>query len=185
MKTKLLLLLLSLFVSLSFARAAETPESAASTMLEALKQGDLTQFAGKMHPDALASFQKMMLPIAEAAGEDPKGQQFTQVFMGGKGVAELRKSTPNEFFQIFMGGLMKNVPQMAAMMRGSKAQVLGHVMEGPDVAHVVARMQMGTDTLSITKMSVTSLRKDGEQWKGLLSGEIEGMAATLKQQFGK
>jgi putative sterol carrier protein len=62
--------------------------------------------------------------------------------------------------------------------------VVGHVREGDDVVHVVYRGTTSVGNVKISKMSVMSLKADGESWRMLLTGDIEGMAAMMKLQFG-
>ena len=56
--------------------------------------------------------------------------------------------------------------------------------EGNDVVHVVYRGTATVGEVKISKMSVMSLKADGDSWRMLLTGDIEGMAAMMKLQFG-
>jgi 2-C-methyl-D-erythritol 4-phosphate cytidylyltransferase len=58
--------------------------------------------------------------------------------------------------------------------------LVGHVLEGNDVAHVVFRMRVAADGVTITKVQAMSLRRLGPTWRVLLSGDFEGLAAQSR-----
>jgi hypothetical protein len=67
---------------------------------------------------------------------------------------------------------------------GTSAEQARAAMQGA-VVHVLARYsrKMGNETAS--EVTVASFEKDGTEWKGLLSSELEQLAARLRAQFLK
>jgi len=65
-------------------------------------------------------------------------------------------------------------------MRGSKHEVLGHVVEKDD-AHVVYRLII--EGQGATRVTVLSLRKHGSSWGALPTTEAEGATASLRRRY--
>ena len=162
-----------------------SPEALAQQQLEAVNRGDWKAYAARMHPKSLARLQEMMMPIIDAtesksarAGEDMRSMLF-----GGRSAADLKAMSPNEFFEIFMTSVTK-FPGMAEALKNARGQVLGQVKEGENVVHIVTRTSTslpGVPTFS--KMEVMSFEREGDQWKGLLSGEMELQLGQMMQQI--
>lgn len=80
-----------------------------------------------------------------------------------------------------MATVTKMNPEVSSALATSKSQILGHVLEGPDTAHVVYRMTAKTQGITVTKVAVMPVKKVGASWGGLLTGDVEGMAAALSR----
>jgi hypothetical protein len=76
-------------------------------------------------------------------------------------------------------------PEFQSILGAAETDMLGHVSEGPDLAHVVYRMRLTVEGVAITKLDVMSLRRAGSEWRGLLKGDIEGMAEAIRRQMEK
>ena len=171
--------------SISAASDLSTPESAAKAAMDAISAQQFTEYGTYMHPEALASFRKMMMEVVESAAEAKAETQLLKLFSDAPSVAALQKLNDQEFFGSFLKGVMTSVPMMKEAMSGADTKIIGHVFEGNNLAHVVTRISLTMQGVGMKKMSVISLQKDGESWKMLLTGELEGLANILKSQHSK
>ncbi len=64
-----------------------------------------------------------------------------------------------------------------------KLEVLGEVPEGDSVVHVLVRSRLLAGELETESLEVISFKKVGENWKGMLSKKIKGIAAQLRKGF--
>ena len=158
----------------------EDPRKAAKKYVQALRKKDYPGMAKLMHPEALAEFRSITLPLAEAADKKGKADSILDLFPGAKSLDDLKRMNPEEFFASFLQGTLKFLPETRQVLTNSKTEFLGHVAEGKDVAHVVYRMTAKVRTVSFTKMYVISLKKHKTEWRLILSGDIKGMAEALK-----
>jgi hypothetical protein len=159
---------------------AETPEVVAQQFGAAMRANDWVGTAQLMHPDALARFRNMFLPIVTA---DSTGQLCDRLF-ATTSVAEVAALPDAELFARFFRTLVSGAPELSGMFAGADLVPVGHVSEGNDVAHVVFRMKVAADGVTITKVQAMSLRRLGPTWRVLLSGDFEGLAAALARRTG-
>jgi len=160
----------------------ETPEAVAARAVDAMREGRIDDFVKLMHPTAVADFKKMMMGIIEMAHKRGEAEELQELFGGGT-PEELSKLDDFEFFATFYKNVLAEQPDFKAMAKGAKTTILGHVMEGKDVAHVVHRMTVTTEDLALKKMDVISLRRTKDGWGMLLKSDIEGMIQNLEQIF--
>lgn len=159
----------------------ETPEQVTRQFGAAMRANDWVGTAQLMHPDALAHFRAMFLPILRA---DTSGQLCERLFATTSS-AELAALPDAELFARFFRTLVSGTPELGGMFAGADMVPVGHVLEGDDVAHVVFRMKVAADDgVTITKVQAMSLRRSGVTWRVLLSGEFEGLAAALARRTG-
>jgi hypothetical protein len=167
--------------------APSSPESVVQGYLRALKSGQYLAVAEFMHPEALAKFRTMILPLVEeSAGGDPT-ESLLPLFRGVSDIAALKKLSHAEFFAAFFGGLTDANPGIKeALSSGSLTLTpIGSVPEG-DIIHVVCRTSAAVEGISVSKMEVVSLRRSTDSWRVLLSGEMEGIVQALRSaQSGK
>ena len=103
------------------------------------------------------------------------------MFFNVRTPAEYDRLSEAQTFERLMRGLIQMVPEMRSTIATSKFQIIGHVMESSEVAHVVYRSKMTTQGLEVTKTEAISLRKSGTSWRVLLEGDIEGLAAMFSR----
>jgi hypothetical protein len=186
LRTGLVLSLLSTFaINVGHADGASTPEKCAADYFSALTSKGMESTAELMHPEALAAFKKMLLPLVSEVVKEPESPESKAIFGGfmqGKAPEEL---SPKEFYSTFARGLGGAGTGISRVLQNSHVEVLGHIDEAPDWTHVVYRMRSALEGANISKVSVITLRRDGDGWKVWLTGELEGLAKLLKQQKGK
>lgn len=151
-----------------------TPETIAARYTAATRSGDWASVAQLMHPEALTQFQKMFAPLVAA---DP--QKVGTSFFGVSSQKEYDQLPKAEVFKRFMNAMSKQIPGMAIALDTSEVKIIGHVREEPDLAHIVYQMNTQLGDIKVSKTSVMTLKKEGQSWRALLSGNIEGLAAAL------
>jgi hypothetical protein len=166
---------------------AEQPEEVAHLYIRAMADARMNVVADQMHPSALDRFKEIMTDVATAITAAPADRQppikMVNALFGDEGPAAVKDLTPRDVFVRFMSNLTTFVPQIRAMHAGSEYQVLGHVDEGGNVSHVVFRATLAKGEHQATKMSVLSLKRDGEHWKVLLTDDLENLVAGLGKRL--
>ncbi len=157
-------------------RAAETPEQVARKVADATKAADWKAFAACFHPGALADLKRLLRDLTADEGT----RVMAKTFVGLSTPEELDKLSGEQVLERFMSKISEQVPGFAEALKGADIQILGHVDEKPDLAHVVSRNRVKVGELKVTKMEVISLRRQGNRWKALLSGSLEGMVEQLR-----
>lgn len=161
------------------------PETVARIALEALKDDRLDDFCKLMHPDALKSTRAILLLIVEEAAKEGQEKQALALFSGVRSADELKKLDDVQVLAAFYRGIRRIAPALKKVLDAAEIQTIGHVMEGKDTAHVVCRMIVSIEGVTITEMSVMSLQRTESGWRMLLSGDVEGKVRVLKQKFGR
>jgi hypothetical protein len=163
--------------------AAGSPEAAVTKYVEALAAGDIDLMAQAMHPEALATFRATMQPIVDIAEKNEgAASEMLQLFDGVTSIAQLKKLSDTKFFVSFYKGVASLQPSLAEGLREAEIDVLGHIDEGDDLAHVVYRVTAMPDA-GAKQTEVVSLRRTKTGWGVLLTGEFEGMAESMRQSF--
>ena len=180
-------LFLFLFIFLP-ARAAEevTPESVAKRQIEAMRALNWELVAKYTHPKALEQMHSLFMPVAIAgstAKDNPAAEEMMRIVFGGKTANELAAATPAAFFKIVMNGIAGATPDFKNAMTNMEVQVLGHVNEGENVAHVIYRLSRALPEGTATKIAVTSVERDGDTWKALLNADLENVARAISARL--
>ena len=158
-----------------------TPEAVAATYFQSVKAGDWPAVAGQFTPAAQAKFRALMAELVEGAAE--ADQAGVRAMLLGPG------TTAEQFAQLsdrdFVARALESILARAlGMVKFQRLDVVGTVAEGPDVSHVVCRMQLaGPGGVTVEKMTVVTLERDAGGWGLALSGDIKGLAAALKAQL--
>ena len=152
--------------------AQETPEQVVQRYFDTFRTGDYAGNVALMHPEALASMKETMSGLAALPGaaEDP---QFQAMF-GVSTIEEFNRLAPAVLFERVIRSQLDK-PEMREMLSGAQTFVLGHVMEGDSVAHVVYRMRMSVGEMNVDQVQVAPLKRADGQWRVLLTGSFAGM----------
>ena len=162
-----------------------SPEALAQQQLDAVNRGDWAAYAANMHPKSLGRLQEMMVPIIDltASKSARASDEMRSVLFGGRSAEELKAMSPKEFFEIFMSSVTK-FPGMADALKNARGEILGQVKEGENTVHIVTRTTTSIPGIPVfSKMEVMSFEREGDRWKGLLSGEMELQLGQLMQQI--
>ena len=158
------------------AQEPESPEALVTAYIAAMHRGDWDAMTGFMHPDALRDFKAMFTPLLKLGGDSGVEAMFDV-----PDAAAFVAASPADLFRAFIRNIA-GTPELFAVMANSELDVIGSVPEqGTDVTHVVHRMTVSIEGMTVTKMEVTPVRQDQGRWRAMLSGDLEGMATVLKQ----
>ena len=156
-------------------QATETPEQVAGRFVAAMSAEDWQGMGTLMHPMALKEMRQFLAVLFEM----PDADEFRQRLLGVKTLGDAQALSDTAVFV----SLMKNMSEQAgigAMLRSAKVQMMGHVNQGKDTAHVVYRMSMTMEGIPISKMDVMSLARSPVGWRGLLQGDISALGAGIR-----
>jgi hypothetical protein len=169
-------------------RAASTPEEVVDQYFQAFRSGDLEGMAALMHPEELAVMQQELVPVI-AHGID-KVESGTAVdpmqlklFADTDSIDTISSEPPDKFFVRFMNWVGRMNPMMQESMRNASIETIGHVMEGDEIAHVVYRIRLMAQGARVSQMNVMPAKKNGDEWRLMLSGEIRGISELLKKNM--
>lgn len=166
-----------LLLSSGLVYGATAPETTAAFYAQ-LQKGDFEAAAGYFDPPALTEFRQSLNIINDAP--PAAQQQFREAFFGAGATAEsIAKMSDRQFFASF---LRSAITQAEALGRVNfdDLEILGEVMEGPDVAHVVTRNQVTVGDVKVEGMEVVSCKKRGDEWKLLVSTQMKGLANQIR-----
>ena len=170
--------LLALVPALLPGQVTETPEQVAARYLHAMsaQQGDT--MAALTHPGALKQLRSLLAPLVEA----PSLDQAREDLLGVHSLTEAQALSDTAFFAAFISHVMHAKTDVMDFLRDSKIQVIGHVQEGADTVHIVYRLDYEKGDVGVSKMDVFSMRRMGNTWRGLLSGDFRMLGAMLRRQ---
>ncbi|HEX5726713.1 MAG TPA: hypothetical protein VFX98_14655 [Longimicrobiaceae bacterium] len=158
------------------AAAQETPEAVARRYFESMRAANWTANVALMHPEALASFKQIFVQLGTGIGPEAVQELF------GTDPAGLERMSGEQVYTTFMQKVMGQFGGLGEMMAGMEAEVVGHVPEGAEQAHVVYRMTMEMAGMSMNQMQVISLKRDGGTWKVLLTGDMANLGAMFRAE---
>jgi hypothetical protein len=162
------------------AQDSAAAERVVASYVAAMRANDWDQVSTYMHPEALAQFKGMM---AEVIQLDGSGEGLATLFPG-MDQAAFDAAGPDVVFGSFMKTMTTLAPGFSEIMSGSDATVIGAVPEAnSDLTHVVYRMQMDIQGVTVQQVSVMTLKRSDGSWKAMLTAQLEGMGAMLKRQM--
>lgn len=89
-----------------------------------------------------------------------------------------------EFFASIFNFVMQQADQ-AGGINFEGVEILGEVKEGDNIAHLVTRNRVSVGEMEVEAMEVVSLKKNGEDWRMLMAGNIKGLPAQLNAVFSQ
>ena len=156
---------------------ATAPEITAD-FFKQLQQGNFEAAAGLFDPPALTEFRESLNIVNEAPALAQ--QQFRSAFFGAGATRDsIAKMSDVEFFASFLRVAIAQAEAQGSANFGGM-EILGEVMEGPDVAHVLTRNRVSVGDFEVETMEVVSCRKRGDEWKLLVSSEMKGLANQFR-----
>lgn len=157
-----------------------TPEAFAKAYTQRFHAGDLDGAAAMMHPDALATMRRFLNAMVAL---DSSEASLSQV-LGVRTAAEARGLSDAQSFARFMTFYLQQQPGLAEAMRTATVESIGSVPEGDRDRHVIYRLGVTSEGITISKLYVISLRRLGDGWGAMLSGDMEGMIAAMGARVG-
>jgi len=169
LKSAITAALVLILATCALAQAAETPESVAKAYFSALQAGDWAKCASFMHPEALASMKSSFAMVINA---DKSGEAGKSIF-GLKNNAEFSELSDAAVFAKLMDFIAGAVPDIKTALSASTNSVLGKVVEGADLVHIVFRSSIKLQGAEATQVDLISLKKSGTTWRALLTSDME------------
>ena len=159
----------------TLAQVTATPDSAAALFLRsvrAIRWGTAAQF---MDSETLERFKTTARMMAAA---DVEGR-VSRYLVGSDSVA-LTAMEPAQVFERSVGAIIDDMPGLMHSLYDRDDEVLGHVLEGTDTAHVVYRTTARLQG-AVPEVKVMQLRRaGGDGWRVLWSDELEVLEAALR-----
>lgn len=180
------LLVVGLTVSCA-SQDSKAPVDVVREWSDALKATDFQKMAEVMHPEALAEFKEILLPVMqgfqESIAQDTTGvaQVPDSLKQQLEGIDQLE---PLQFYPQAMTVLTSLVPDLRQSLSGLTSTIIGGVAEGDTLTHVVTRTQasfMGQEVVS--DVDVVSVKKSIGGWRIMLTGNIRGLAEGIRSAF--
>ncbi len=156
---------------------ASTPEELALSMGEAMRASDWDGMAGLMHPKALAELRGMFMPLLE----NPASAEMLPMLFGVETAEDAANLTDAQLFAALMQRILGEEAAATELLKTATVEIIGTVREGADTVHVLQRIGMTYGKAAFRSLEVTSTTRDGAQWRGLLTGEMTGLAAMMQQ----
>lgn len=151
------------------------PEEAARAFTSAMRSRDWDRLSSLMHSDALSEFRDMLQPVIEL----PEAGEFRRALFGSPNPDAIDALPNTEFFERFIGAMFSQAPAIGDMLDDAELEVIGRVMEG-ETAHVVSRLDMSIEGIDVSKVEVMSFKREKDEWRALLTGEVSSVAAALR-----
>ncbi len=164
--------------------AADGPSAAVRQYIDAVGAGRYEEMAALMDPAALEKLRDMLLPVLL---EVPASAGATGVLLldGVPNAEKARQLSGSEFMAAFFKGIARQNPAFGEAMRSASGEIIGSVPEGTGLVHVVCRSRAKAGDITMTKMTVVSVLRVGDTWRIVLSGEIEGLAESIRKNLSR
>jgi hypothetical protein len=181
-------LFVAAFTVAAISAHGQSPETVARGYMEAMRAGDMEQVVTYMHPSALEKFKGILTEVAEIIvaadpNADPKRMVAVKMLFGEEGPESVKTTDAKDVFVRFMRNLTAGIPRMREMLANVVYEFVGHVDEGGNQTHVVYRARLKTGGAEVTKMETLTLKRDGEEWRVMLTGDIESLVGGLGRQL--
>jgi hypothetical protein len=149
---------------------------AARAYLEAIRAEGFAAQARYLHPEELARFQRMLIPVFEANQAAGNRALLNATFGRTATVTDARLADPADFMRRFVRVMAVRLPEQPVGF--DQLQVLGVVEEAPGM-HVLVRLRTGAGEAAVESLEVVSLLPDGDAWRVRLSPKLEAAARSM------
>jgi len=151
------------------------PDSIATEFQSALRAVAWRAAVARLHPDALEDFHYRMSLLVEM---DTTRAPLEKLYPRG-GLEIYRRKSAEEVFLRVMEVLSEDAPGLVHALVVREVEVIGHVPEAPDLAHVVYR---STADLSgaVPELRLMTMKRDGDRWRVLSSQELDILVEAFR-----
>ena len=152
----------------------ETPEETADAFLRSMRAISWGTTAQLIHPETLDRFRTLvsMIAAADTTGETRRYLTSTD----SSGFASLPAAA---VFGRSIGAMMEEMPGLVNAFYDRDDEVLGHVAERADTAHVVYRT-LARIGGAVPEVKVMQLARSGSGWHVVWSDELAVLDAALR-----
>jgi hypothetical protein len=158
----------------SLAELTRTPDATGSLFLRSVRAIRWSAAAQFTHPETLTRFHDLVTMMAQVDSTGEVRRYLTQT--DAAGYAAL---TPGEVFSRALGATIDDMPGLMHAVYDRDDDVLGHVLESPDSAHVVYRT-LARISGAVPEVKVMQMSRTAEGWRVLWSDELEVLEAALR-----
>lgn len=158
----------------TLAELTATPEETVDLFLRSVRATRWSAAAQFVHPRTLDRFHRVVTMISEA---DTTGD--VRDFLTGTDSSGYAALDPREVFVRSLDVMIADMPGLRHAVFDRNDEILGHVAEGADTAHVVYRT---TARISggVPEMKVMQLARTPDGWRVVWSDELEVLDAALR-----
>lgn len=159
-----------------------TPEEVARNYVTALKGLRMKDVAARMHPDGLKDIRRKMMATVAYAGRLGHAEAMLPLFHGVPSIAALKKLDDRSFVAATLAGGLRRQPIVKQQFQTATFEVVGHVPQGPNIAHVVCRatlLQSGKWEAGVIPFT---LKRTPQGWGVLPSSDLEGLVTDTKRR---
>jgi len=158
----------------SMAELTATPERTAELFLRSVRAIRWSAAAQFMHPRTIVRFHDIVTMLSDA---DSTGD--VRHYLTGTDAAGYRTLTPEVVFDRAVGTMIDSLPGLMHAIFDHDDQVIGHVTESPDSAHVVYRT-LARISGAVPEVKVMQLERTAGGWRVLWSDELEVLETALR-----
>jgi hypothetical protein len=168
--------------------AVTAPAAVVNASSDCATKLDFKCYADYFHPAELEKFKQILWPafvqMAKADTASLKGPFPTLLGLQrtDSGLVDMPAA---QFFANLLNALSQMSPEIKDGFANMKGQVVGEVPEGDSTVHVVIRFATASNGIQLTQMEVVTVIKYGKEWRLALSGKMEGLAFSIRQQMTK
>jgi hypothetical protein len=158
----------------SVAELTASPEEASELFLRSVRAIRWSAAAQFVDPETLDRFRLTVTMIADA---DTTGASRTYLVAADS--LAMQALTSSEVFDRAIGVMIDDMPGLMHSLYDRDDEVLGHVAEGADGAHVVYRTTARISG-AVPEVKVMQMRRGSEGWRVRWSDELEVLEAALR-----
>lgn len=151
-----------------------TPEEAADLFIRSVRARRWSAAAQFVDAETLGLFREVVTMITEV----PEGGELLR-YLTGVDTTGYRGLEPPEVFARALTALTDDMAGLSHSLADRDDEILGHVAEGPDSAHVVYRTQMRLSG-SVPEVNVMQMRRGPAGWRVLWSDELDVLETALR-----
>jgi hypothetical protein len=156
-----------------------SPEWVAREYLTAIRERGFSAAADFMHPDEMARFKSLLIPVFAAESESGGRALMNATFGRDARMREARLADPGEFLRRFSRVMAVRMPDQPTDY--DRLRVLGTVKE-VERFHVLVRLSAGAETAAEDRLEVVSLLPFAGGWKLALSPKLEAAARAMDRR---
>ena len=153
-----------------------SPQWIARVYLEAVRHRGFIATADYLHPDEMARFKAMLIPVFEAESKAGGRALMNATFGRDARLADVRLADPTEFLRRF--ARVMSVRMTERRTDFDELKLLGSVEEG-ELVHVLVRLRSESQTAAQDRLEVISLLPFEEGWKLIMWPELEAAILAM------
>lgn len=180
MKTIPALLSLTLLLNASRLFAEDSPEAIVQAYCEALKTNDLFGVSGFMHPDSLEEFKAVWHTFIVEHYDEPIVAPMLQTYTHGEPRRSVGAYSARKVFERFLETAFRLSPVTQQVLQGIDFKIVkSEVVAGTALIDVEYTFEFNGQQR--TRTDKLRLRKDGLEWRLLVSPDLNEIAEKLSQ----